>query len=277
MPVMDGYEASRRIRSELGEASLPIIAMTANALASDRQRCLEAGMDDHIAKPIDVGVLQNTLARWLENSATPEQPTAKQAQEPPAILDLAAALGRLGKNGALYGRLARRFGETQGDTISRLRSLLASGDHQGAILLAHTLRGLAGNLGASRLATLAGELEALLRRAGAVPPDLEERLNGLATGMADALAAIAPHAAAPMGLPAAPPAPAEALRAALTNLLALANGCDAATLGEFEKLAADLRQQVDGKQVDELEHLIANYDFEAAAVALTGIIGDIFR
>jgi PAS domain S-box-containing protein len=277
MPVMDGYEASRRIRSELGKTDLPIIAMTANALASDRQRCLEAGMDDHIAKPIDVGVLQATLVRWLKAATTPELPAARQAPEAPVILDVDAALGRLGQNGALYGRLARRFGETQGATISRLRRLLASGDHQGAILLVHTLRGLAGNLGANRLAMLAGELETLLKQAGAVPPGLEERVSGLAAGLDDALAAIAPHAGTPAGLAAAPPAPAETLRAALTRLLALANSCDAATLGEFEKLAADLRQQIDGKQVDELEHLIANYDFEATTVALTGIIGDIFR
>jgi len=277
MPVMDGYEASRRIRSELGEARLPIVAMTANALASDRQRCLDAGMNDHIPKPIDILVLQNTLAHWLEAPALPEPAKAPPASEPAAVLDLASALGRLGQNRALYGRLARRFGETQGETMAHLRSLLATGDRPGAILLAHTLRGLAGNLGASRLAVQAGELEALLKKDEALPPELDGLLDNMTHCLDEVLAAIAPHAAAAQPSATAAAAPPEALRDALKHLLDLLDDCDAAATGELEKLAGTLRQHADGKQVDELERLIANYDFELATASLAKIIGGLFR
>ena len=277
MPVMDGYEASRRIRSELGETRLPIIAMTANALASDRQRCLDAGMNDHIPKPIDITGLQNTLAHWLEAPSTPEPASPPPAAEPTAILDLASALGRLGQNRALYGRLARRFSETQGETMAQLRQLLASDDRPGAILVAHTLRGLAGNLGAGRLALQAGELETLLKHDEALPPDLDKQLEAMANCLDEVLAAIAPHVvAAPVPTTSTEAAP-EALHEALKHLLALLDECDAAAMGELEKLAGTLRQHTDGKQVDELERLIANYDFEVATACLAKIIGGIFR
>jgi HPt (histidine-containing phosphotransfer) domain-containing protein len=234
-------------------------------------------MNDHIPKPIDIVVLQNTLAHWLEAPAAPEPAAVIAAAEPAAILDLAAALGRLGQNRALYGRLARRFSDTQDATMARLRSLLTSGDHQGAILLAHTLRGLAGNLGANRLAMQAGELEALLKQANAVPPGLDDRLDEMASCLDQVLAAIAPHASPAPSPTAVPSAPPEDLRGALDRLLDQVDDCDAAAIGEFDKLATSLRQHADGEQVDELGRLIANYDFEAATASLAKIIGGIFR
>ena len=84
MPVMDGYEATQRIRAMPGQERLPILAMTANAMADDRQRCQAAGMNEHIAKPLDVNQLFITLSRWIHGSgATLPAAVREQAQLPP--------------------------------------------------------------------------------------------------------------------------------------------------------------------------------------------------
>ncbi|KAB2928112.1 MAG: response regulator [Dechloromonas sp.] len=266
MPVMDGYEASRRIRSELGKTTLPIIAMTANALASDRERCLAAGMNDHVAKPIDVAILQATLARWLGTPGTPAAPLA--AAEPkaaPADIDTQAALARLGQNRALHARLCDRFRDSQADVVDRLRTAIASGDREGAILIAHTLRGLAGNLGGNRLAAQAGELENALRQDASALTDLSARLAGIAAALADLLAHFGQPEEARGSLPpmAGRPDP-DALMAQLSQLKQLLDNSDAAANRAYEALADSLRQLADSVLVDELARHIGHYEFEAA-------------
>ncbi|MDR1995647.1 response regulator [Azonexus sp.] len=272
MPVMDGYEATRRIRGELGRHTLPIVAMTANALSGDRERCLAAGMNDHIAKPIDIAVLQATLAHWLDGSAPRAMPETA-ADKPDATLDLAGVLARLGHNHELYARLAARFRDSQSDIVNRLESALATGDSAGAQLIAHTLHGLAGNLGANRLAGLAATLENRLKETpnAIIPNDL---LAALAEELQAVLAATAAHATpAQTTTASAPPLAPEALRAALEHLRELIEASDAASLREFAAIADSLRQTADPARVDELARLIDQYEFEAAAAILDTLIG----
>ncbi|MDR2186786.1 MAG: response regulator [Azonexus sp.] len=280
MPVMDGYEATRRIRSELGLNSLPIIAMTANALSGDRERCLAVGMNDHVGKPIDIGAMLATLAYWLDaNPATVATATSEAAasavEEAPAqVLDRSGALARLGGNHELYGRLLARFRDSQSDTVSRLNTALAAGDKASALLIAHTLRGLAGNLGANGLASQAGALETLLKETpeAAVPDQL---MTALAEQLASALAAIASHAAPPdrAAAPAAKPLDAAVLRTALENLRQLIEVSDTTALREFEAIAGNLRQIANPARVDELGRLIDQYEFEGAAAVLDSLLG----
>jgi CheY-like chemotaxis protein len=191
MPVMDGYEATVRIRHDLQMRQLPIIAMTANALPADRERCLAVGMDDHIPKPIDVGVLNNTLALWLGSAdGTPQLPTpvGSTLAASSADLDIRAALDRMGGDQAMYNRLLGRFRENQGDAIERLRHA-HPGDAATMLLRAHTLRGLAGNIGALALSRLAGELEQRLRDGMlTADPAIDQLVNQLDNAMAMALA-----------------------------------------------------------------------------------------
>lgn len=271
MPVMDGYEAARRIRGELGRRALPIVAMTANALSGDRERCLAAGMNDHIAKPIDIAALQTTLARWLGSGAPGAMPeTAVDKSD--ATLDLAGVLARLGHNRELYARLAARFRDSQSDIVNRLESTLAAGDNAGAQLIAHTLHGLAGNLGANRLAGQAAALENLLKETpnAIIPNDL---LAALAKELQAVLAATAAHAT-PTQTTAVPPPPLtpEVLRAALEHLRELIETSDTASLREFATIADRLRQTADPARVDELARLINQYEFEAAAAILDTLI-----
>ena len=136
MPVMDGVEATRIIRSNPRFENLPIIAMTANAMASDRMLCLEAGMNDHIAKPIDPDQLFGVLLRWLRRAAGDAKglttvPTTRTADSQASTIELAvpgidvrAGLKRTGGNLRRYEILLRKFAEQQSGTIAAIRGAL---------------------------------------------------------------------------------------------------------------------------------------------------------
>ena len=271
MPVMDGYAATAMIRDELQLGQLPIVAMTANALASDRERCLAAGMNDHIPKPIDVAVLHATLAHWLkprDGDSSPRSAVAIPASPTDtADIDTAAALARMGGNRSMYDRLVIRFRENQADVIERLRSDRQLGDSAAMILRAHTLRGLAGNLGAVALARLAGELEEKLRKG--TPADdeaIDTLLAELSTALPTALSipATLPAAAPPIASGNASEMPANAL-ATLRQLL---DDDDAAAVQHFEEISASLRQHCDPHLVEQLARQIGQYDFEEASATL---------
>ncbi|RQO59355.1 hypothetical protein DBR47_11960 [Paucibacter sp. KBW04] len=171
MPVMDGLTASRQIRAQAQFAQLPIIAMTANAMQVDRDRCAEAGMNDFVSKPFDPDELFRVLARWAPQVPGPTEPVpavlpnAAGADTLPAAiegLNLALGLQRMGGKPALYLRQLRQFQRSQAGVVDDLLSARQAGDAGLAERLAHTLKGLAGNLAAGDLQEAAGELEAAL-------------------------------------------------------------------------------------------------------------------
>ncbi|PLY42574.1 multi-sensor hybrid histidine kinase [Janthinobacterium sp. ROICE36] len=166
MPVMDGYQATRKLRQDPRYSNLPVIAMTANAMVGDKEKCLDAGMNDFIAKPIDVAQLFGTLARWIA-PARPQEMTAVVAQpeaELPVIagLKMAEAMRRVGGNTTLMRKLLDRFVETQFDAMQRIVAAIENNQLETAIREAHTLKGLAGNIGAGGLADSAARVEHLL-------------------------------------------------------------------------------------------------------------------
>ncbi|WP_426073572.1 response regulator [Janthinobacterium sp. DSP2-3-3] len=166
MPVMDGYQATRKLRQDPRYSNLPVIAMTANAMVGDKEKCLDAGMNDFIAKPIDVAQLFGTLARWIA-PATPQEMTAMVVQpeaELPVIagLKMAEAMRRVGGNATLMRKLLDRFVETQFDAMQRIVAAIENNQLETAIREAHTLKGLAGNIGAGGLADSAARVEHLL-------------------------------------------------------------------------------------------------------------------
>lgn len=176
MPNMDGLEATRVIRQIVGYQDIPVIALTANATAADREECLAAGMDDHVGKPVDVRELTSVLLRHLRPGAlrAAETAAAPQAQEqapvqaldldlasPPAtpVLDRTTAIERLGGSRDLYDQLGFMF-QTDGPlTVERMAQALRAGERAEAKRHAHTLKGTAATLGADELAGAARQAE----------------------------------------------------------------------------------------------------------------------
>ncbi len=184
MPVMDGYEATRAIQLLPHAVQLPIIAMTANAMASDKASCLAAGMVDHVAKPIDLDELVATLLRHTRPTAVAspaEDPSAITDGAPPdltagpqsgpgsaaqvnalPVLDVPLALQRLGGDRELFGLIATAFLR---DARLQLEQLQRHSDQcrwDEAVRCAHTLKGIAGTVGANAMASAAAQVEAAL-------------------------------------------------------------------------------------------------------------------
>ena len=198
MPVMDGYSATRAIRASLGLTQLPIIAMTANALESDRQECLQAGMSEHVGKPFDLDQLVHTLLRSTGYQAPAPDPAAHPALATPDPanlptvegLDVAGALARLGGMVPLYLRSVRDFQQALPAVLPPLRQSLRN-DRKLATLQVHTLKGNAATLGAIALAKAAAELEQQLQSGNTDAAAWEPALARLEAQVAPTLAALA--------------------------------------------------------------------------------------
>ena len=283
MPVMDGYTATRLIRAQERFKGLPIIAMTANAMAGDKDKVLEVGMSDHIAKPLNVGVMFATLARWVHPQApgrvqasppaptdtrTPEAARALDAIELPGI-DKRAGLATAGGDPALYRRMLLKFRSSQADFGDRFVQALADTDGKAAQRCAHTLRGTAGTVGARQLQEVAARLELACEQHlpdAQLQPLLREVLDALAPVMAGLQALAAADVR--------PPAPASTVAVDATRLAALRSELRALLeRGDAEAIdlhakAADLLRAAYPDHWKPLSDCIDNWDFEAALAQL---------
>jgi two-component system, sensor histidine kinase and response regulator len=172
MPVMDGFTATGVIRAEMGRTELPIIAMTANAMASDRQACLAAGMNDHVGKPFDLDHLVEVLLTHVRPGRLPSMPLAAPAtpEAPglaPLVMDAAVAAGididsallRIGGRVDVYARLVRSLYADLQPAAQQLRAAAARADAKAATMQLHALRGTVATLGAAALAGVLAEGE----------------------------------------------------------------------------------------------------------------------
>ncbi len=164
MPVMDGYTATRTLRARRGFADLPIIAMTANAMASDRAACLAAGMNDHVGKPFELDHLVATLLRFCGRPVAAVAPTASPSPVLPQVypeddLDLAGALARLGGNAAMLDSILQSFAQELSHVPGRVAGFLSADAMPDLTRALHTLKGLASTVGARHLAQVVAGLE----------------------------------------------------------------------------------------------------------------------
>ncbi len=188
MPQMDGYEATRRIRANPSHRRLPIIAMTAGAMTGDREKCLAAGMNDYLSKPIDGATFLATLKKWLPVAVGPGR-TARgsgrplPSPPPPWLvadrpgLRPAAAIMRMDNNWPLYLEIMAGFATTQQTCAADIEAAVAGGDLDTARRLAHTVKGLAATLGMQRVTEAAAAMEKAARNrlsAAAFPPLVTE-------------------------------------------------------------------------------------------------------
>ncbi|GAB4069042.1 response regulator [Ancylobacter sonchi] len=227
MPEMDGFEATRRIRRTIPSSQLPIIAMTAHAYERERQACLTAGMDDHIAKPVDPQLLIGTLDRWIlrhrdgVRRTTVDAPAAPQAPAVAAVetlrapaglpdmlppFDIATALNRVNGKRPLLMRLIIGFGEKNAATVATLRQQIAKGEFDEARRLAHTLKGVAGSLELRHVSEAARQAEdALAHRETDRLGPLMDRLDEAMQPALAAARSLSPAEEAPAMATALPP------------------------------------------------------------------------
>ena len=188
MPEMDGYQATTRLRADKRFASLPIIAMTAHATVEERERCLAAGMNDHVSKPIDPVHLIETVGRFVTPATMPAPGATEQHEDLPpellsiAALDARAGLARVGGSGRFFVKLLRQFVDQQASAAAQITEARVNNDTATAERTAHTLKGVAGSLGAREVQARAGLVEKLIRD-GAGSPDIDTALRGLAAAL----------------------------------------------------------------------------------------------
>ncbi len=168
MPKMDGYQASREIRRDDRNRDIPIVAMTAHSISGTREKCLDAGMNDHVSKPISPSELSAALVRWIKpgkrETVKPDGKAheSRQADALPDQLsgfDIKTALQRLGGNRKLLATLIVNFAKDYDQLDETLGQAFENGDLELIRRTAHTIKGLAGNIGAEDLAEAAKMLE----------------------------------------------------------------------------------------------------------------------
>ncbi|MEY5098302.1 MAG: hypothetical protein RJA36_1021 [Pseudomonadota bacterium] len=276
MPVMDGLSATRAIRQLPGRQTLPILAMTANAMAEDRERCIEAGMNDHIAKPIDVQELVDKLKRWVRPPSAPGPAPAAARPAPPTAepdwitamtgidgLDARQGLRQVLGREALYREILARFTAGQRDTPDAIARALDAGQRDEARRLAHTLKGLAAQIGALSLREQAARLEAALRDGTPEPAPLLAAIASDLPRLVDAISARLPQSCEPRAGVSFEPAQWQGLRECLLELLRQDDTSCMALLDEQQALA----RAALGPRFQAFADQVAGFDF-AAALAL---------
>ncbi|MFY7864886.1 response regulator [Roseateles sp.] len=281
MPVMDGLTATRLLRERPALASLPVLAMTANAMAADRERCLQAGMNDHLSKPIEPEALWAALLQWIapQTQAQPMQSAAAAAPAPapssaPALpeiagLDMATGLRRVLGKPERYLASLQRYVTNQASAASQILQALQDADWATAERLAHTSKGLAGNIGADAVQAQAAALEHALAQQ-APESQWQPLLADFEAGLASLLAALRQGLPAePEAAPAAPPDASDGTVALPTlrrlGQLLAEDDAEAGSLFAEHKPAL---QAALAQRFQPLEAAILSFDFEVALSVL---------
>jgi HPt (histidine-containing phosphotransfer) domain-containing protein len=249
-------------------------------LVEERQRCLDAGMNDHVSKPIDPDALFATLARWVkprQEAASEPPPDLKRDRQEVSLpeidgIDMAGGLKRVAGNRRLYRDLLDQFAARQADVAVQILAALERGDRELATRLAHTVKGVAGNLGIVNVHTAAEKVEKAIRDADPSVPVLLKQFASLIApqvqAIVEGLRGTVP--ATPDGDTQAPFDP-EAASAALAKLRALLEASDADAEEAFSKVRAAVGGQVEGAQIAALGASISEFDFEGALAKLDEI------
>jgi len=290
MPIMDGYDATREIRRDLVYSGLPIIAMTANALLSDQEKCLQVGMNDHVAKPIDTNKLFRKIAYWIKNGQATTQEKAiigvttshSLTNEALAMnngiipnivgIDVQTGLSRLGGNRKLYFKLLVIFFKNYKYAIKEIRYALDHGDLKEAERLVHTIKGAAGNLSAKDVYLEASILESeisvnrfddvelLLEKLGQALEQIFTSISFIKKNVEDI------QSSHPGGVDIS------LMRPILDKFrkLLLDNNMDAVEC--IEKIVRDTKNTAFAEKTAEMRNYVVQYDFEGAVDILNEIL-----
>ena len=284
MPEMDGFTTTKLLRRVPRLHQLPIIAMTAHALVEERQRCLDAGMNDHVSKPIDPDHLLSTLLRWAkprpQRAREPQQPFSTERASEEVVLpeiagiNLADGLKRVAGNRQLYRDLLGQFAAKQGNAAAQISTALESGDHAAAERIAHTVKGVAGNIGITGVQSVAQKLEKALCdgeiNASALLVEFASVMDTQVHAIEKALFDSA--AARPVEVRTCP-FDREASTGAIARLKLLLEVSDGEADESFRNLREALAGAIEKPYLDSLSASINDFDFGAALVKLDEIAG----
>lgn len=280
MPEMDGITATKVLRSNPRFKTLPIIAMTAHALVEERQRCLDAGMNDHVSKPIDPDKLFSTLLRWAKPKPKAERTSAEllpmeidEVALPQVTgINLADGLKRVAGNRRLYRDLLSQFATKQADAATQIAGALDNRDFNLAERIAHTVKGVAGNLGITQVHNVAGKLEKSIREGHDSVPVLVDQLALTLRSQVAAINQVLRDLAAaePSDLQ-RPSLNKEDAILAINRLTALLEASDGDAQETFRDLQHALSGVVEKPYLDALAESVQDFDFETALVKLNKI------
>ena len=281
MPEMDGFTATRLLRTQPRLQGLPIIAMTAHALVEERQRCLEAGMNDHVSKPIEPDALFATLLRWAKpremRTTGAEGRPARPAEEVvlSAIdgVDVASGLKRVAGNRRLYRNLLVQFAASQSDVPSQILTAIEIGNRKLAGRIAHTVKGVAGNIGLGKVFIAAEELERAVREVDSAVPALAEefalvlrrQVQAIQQAMQNAVPGRPAEGGGSIGFDA------QAAIAAIAQLRALLKSSDGDAAEAFLALEGAFAGACDKQRMDALGEAISDFHFDDALLKLDEI------
>ena len=285
MPVMDGYEATRKIRENPSFEKLPIIAMTANALKGDREKCLAVGMDDYISKPIDPKQLYSVLKQWVGkavevplvkfpdafgDSSTLLIENIKEGER--AGINIASGLAHVSGNETLYRTLLMKFRDKALSFESKLNEFLSSDQVEPALRLVHTLKGNSGTLGAENVYKKAQRLESVIKEAPDTKIEVQVSLAELTKQLKPLIEYITNLA--PSSSPVQEPVSAGDLSKVteiLDKLATLLEEDDTAAMRCFKRLKECSVGLISLPDIIDLEKQVTSYDFEEALVLLKDI------
>ena len=183
MPVMDGIEATRAIRTDAKFRDLPIVAMTAHVFSGERKRCMAAGMNDYLAKPVDPELLLKVIAKWTKRSRADvtrgvSNRDVRHPETPSPVVDLSEALSRISGRRVLLDKMMHMFADSYKNAAERIRQMVAARHRQEAAEFCHSMKGAAGSISAKRVYDAAADLEKALAEGGFGPvAELIERLD----------------------------------------------------------------------------------------------------
>jgi two-component system sensor histidine kinase/response regulator len=288
MPVMDGMTATREIRQNNKFKELPIIAMTAHVMQKDVQMCIESGMNDHIAKPIDPDEMFKKLLKWIKpdskrddiqqtNVAKQEalsyQPKDKVETELSKIpgLDIESGLKHVSGNIELYLKLLRKYVDNHGDVPGEIRNNLEAGDMAAAERLAHTIKGVSGSIGATALQEMCAKVENAIKNSATreeldkVVIPFTEAHTAIITHLKEALPAQESGAESNMKGTEIDPVKANEICNTLANLL---SDSDSEVLDFLNRERVLIRDIFGAANFHRIEQVIEKYDFEKALALL---------